>query len=221
MQKDLSTENKIISFLKKKYKAQVIVLAGSRARGEHTAKSDWDLYVYTTKKVKSEYISFEREHLDVCIQSIPFEKNYTLKNAFSPIVTLRVLYDNSKGGFAKVLKRTQSDYNKGPLVAWKESYRGGIKTLNRQIERIEKYENFPEIQFIYTSVFYEFVLAAYFERRNQWTPHPRAIFEYLKKNDKRMLSLLKKLRTAEGKSATTLAKTILKHVLNTNKVDKT
>jgi len=212
---DIEKEQRIISFLKKKYKPVVIVLVGSRAQKVATDKSDWDLYVFTDKKAKSSYIYFENEKLDISIEPLEFSK-YLLKNSFSPIpkTSLQILYDESKGAFNKVLTKTEKAFLKGPLALWNDEYKDRIITLERLIDKILKYEQRTEVQYMYASAFYEFASQAYFETRNMWTPTPIETFNYFQKNDKRMLMLMSGLRTSDGAMSTKTARLLLKHIQN-------
>lgn len=209
-------EDQILSFLKKKYKPEVVVLVGSRARNEETEGSDWDFVIYTNLKKKGGCVSFLDENLDITIEPAMYSETTILKNSFSPIFSdsLRVLLDNSDAKFGSLLERTNVAYAKGPFKLWKNDHEDRIKTLHRLVDKIARYENMPEVQFIYTGAFYEFAQQVYFEAKDVWTPAPKKIFTYLKDNDKKLFSLFQKLRTSEGIISTQSAKEILEHILN-------
>lgn len=212
----LNIEKQIISFLKKKYHPEVILLVGSRARGDYNTKSDWDLYVYTSKNNNKagEYISFQNEKLDINIEPVPYPKKYIIKNSFSPIPlsSLRVLFDTSQGKFSKIINKTQIVYKAGPLKYWKKDFDDRKITLLRLIDKISQYQRSQEVQYMYTSAFYEFAPQVYFENKNIWTPSPLESFEYMRNNDKKLYIVLKKLRKANGKIATKITKNIYKHI---------
>lgn len=212
----LNIEKQIISFLKKKYHPDVIVLVGSRARKDNNTKSDWDLYIYTSKNTgkAGEYISFQNEKLDISIEPVPYPKRYIIKNSFSPIPlsSLQVLYDTSKGKFSKIINNTQIAYQAGPLKFWEKDFDDRKITLLRLIDKISQYEQSEEVQYMYTSAFYEFAPQVYFENKNIWTPSLLQVFEYIRKNDKKLCILFKKLRKANGKIATKITMDIYKYI---------
>jgi len=218
--KKSNKENQIISFLKKKYHPEVIVLVGSRARGDNITKSDWDLYVYTSKNINkaSEFISFQNEKLDISIEPVPYPKKYIIKNSFSPIplTSLRILFDISKGKFSKIINYTQVAYKAGPLKFWKKEIEDRKTTLLRLIDKVSQYEQSQDVQYMYTSAFYEFSPQVYFENKNMWTPSPLQAFEYIKNYDNKLYTLFNSLRKANGEIATKLTKDIYKYITKNN-----
>ena len=212
-------ENEIISFLKKRYQPNAIILTGSRARGEAKKLSDWDINIYINRKkrLRGEYLKFKGQYLDISIYPVSFSRKQVIENNYGPLSSagFRVLYDKSNGELSKAIDRTKKKFEKGSLtIERKAAYKDQYETLQRLIKKIENYEKVDELQYIYSSTFYDFIPQYYFETRNMWAPDPISALNYFKVNDKTFLKLLNHLRKATGENATDFAKRILKHAMN-------
>ena len=77
-------EGKIIEYIKAQYNPEVILLAGSRAKGKETDGSDWDLFLLGPKKGNGGFINFEGQLLDITFKSWP-EENKSLTIPSGPL----------------------------------------------------------------------------------------------------------------------------------------
>lgn len=182
-------ESKIIQYLKTEYEPEVILLAGSRAKGRETDKSDWDLFLLGPKKGSGGFVDFEGQLLDVTFKNWP-EENKPLTIPSGPLWPLRVLLDNSGEKFTKVLAKTQEDFGKGPLALYKSGVLERFEKLDSWKSKIEKYADNPLVEFFYAGVFYEFAIRAWFELQDKWSLSPTEALPIIQKEDQVFYDLL-------------------------------
>lgn len=176
-------KSKITQFLLKEYNPTVIVLGGSRARGEEQNRSDWDIFLFGSQKQPSQFLEFEGQTLDLTFHEWPQPKDYIFKIPFGPVWPNTVLYDASEGEFAQVLKKTLAVYNQGPRNAYPEGCAQRLTKLKRWKHKMEVYVKREEVQFYYVGYVYELALRVWFEQQNLWPLTPVKAIPYIQERD--------------------------------------
>lgn len=182
-------EDKIIEFLKREYDPEVILLAGSRARGKETDKSDYDLFLLGANKENGGFLEFEGARLDVTFKQWP-DENKPLTIPYGPLWPVKVLLDNSQGKLQKLLTKTQEDFDKGPLALYTGGISGRFERLDSWRGKIEKYGDNPMVEFYYAGIFYEIAIRLWFEVRNKWPLTPSEGLPVIEAEDKEFYDLL-------------------------------
>ncbi|MFC1697903.1 nucleotidyltransferase domain-containing protein, partial [Nanoarchaeota archaeon] len=190
----------IVEFLKKRYNAKVIILVGSRAVGDFKAKSDWDIYLFTSKKIKETpkefYKSLPRliknEDLDVYLNSMDTKK-YSAK-LWRDLRNSKILLDYK--GFGKKLQRKALTlFKKGPK--WTKKYaQGRIFKAQRYMKKFEdnlKDKNYAELFLRISWHYSENIIDWWFGIRNEFQLRPQQAFPYIKENDPDFYLQLKKV----------------------------
>lgn len=168
---------KIVDDLKEKHACHTIILYGSRARGDETIASDYDIIAIRDKgEMERDSRKFEGVFLDVFI--------YSLNEIDKPSDFLRikdgiVICEKDRIG-RDLLEKVKDCYKKGPVPkpAWEKQVMvaWGQKMLERaSIGDIEG--NFRAHWLIYD------LLEAYFQLKDMWYLGPKEAFQWLKEND--------------------------------------
>jgi len=193
----------IIEFLKNRYNAKVLIVVGSRAVGDFKPKSDWDIYLFTDKKLLKEtpkqfYAALPKaikdEDLDVyknsmTISSYPPKLWRDLRNS-------KVVLD-TKAMFGKKLREKALDlYRKGP-PKWTKAYaQGRVYKAQRYMNKFEdnlkdkKYAAlFLRISWHYT----ENVIDWWFGIRQEFQLRLQQAFPYIKEKDPKFYKQLQRV----------------------------
>lgn len=209
------TEDRIIKFIKREYDPEVILLAGSRARGRETEKSDWDIFLLGSQKEGSGFIDFEGVRLDVTCKAWP-EENKPLTIPYGPLWPVKILSDDSEGKLQKVLTKTEEDFMRGPLVLHTGGILGRFERLDSWRRKMEKYRNNPIVEFYYAGFFYEIAIRLWFEIRNRWPLTPSEGLPVIKEEDREFYELLVSF-TSSGSSDRIKFTEILFNLLDTKR----
>jgi len=202
-------EARVIQYIQTEYDPEVILLAGSRAKGKETEKSDWDLFLLGPKKGNGSFISFQDQLLDVTFKSWP-EEDKSLTIPSGPLWPIKILLDKSDGRLSKVMAKTEQDFRKGPLTLYKNSVIERFKKLDSWKRKIEKYADNPMVEFFYAGVFYEFTIRAWFELQNKWSLSPSEAISHIKENDLEFYELLSSFTLLTSNKRPEITKTVLK-----------
>lgn len=168
---------KIVDELKKRYDCHTIILYGSRARGDATIVSDYDLMAIRDKgEMERDCRKVEGAYLDAFIYSIE-EINHA--DHFLRIKDGLVLCQKDKIG-DNLLQRVKDLYKKGPTPksVWEKQLIKiwGQKMLERaKVGDIEG--NFRAHWLLYD------LLESYFQMRDKWYLGPKEAFQWLKEHD--------------------------------------
>lgn len=182
-------EQKIVDFIKQEYDPEVILLAGSRARGRETEKSDWDIFLLGSKKEIEGFQYLEGARLDITFKAWP-EENKPLTIPYGPLWPVKVLLDNSQGKLANVLTKTEEVYKEGPRVLYAKGISYRFVMLESWRRKIEKYGGNPMVEFYYAGFFYEIAIRLWFEVRNKWPLTPSEGLPVIEVEDKEFYDLL-------------------------------
>ena len=196
-------EEKIIEFLKKRYNAKVLILVGSRAVGDFKQKSDWDIYLFTDKKLPKETPNqfysalpqaIKNEDLDVYKNSMKI-KTYPDK-LWRDLRNSKVVLD-TKVGFGKKLREKALDlYKKGPAKWTKEYAQGRVFKAQRYMKKFEdnlKDKNFAELLLRISWHYSENIICWWFGIRQEFQLRPQQAFPYIKEKDSAFYKQLQKV----------------------------
>lgn len=194
----MDIREKIVGYLKEKYRPIAIISHGSRSSNYFTPQSDWDFWVITDLEVGSSVEDFEGQSLDVMIAKYPIEGEVaqifggTLQNA-------RVLFDtNGKG--EEILKNAREIYQQGRNLSDKER-ENRLDFITRRLKKLEDNTDNPGVFFFHLGTFYDRALRYWFEvKQNQWPKHPAIGLQVIKKNDHQYFDLLKVLFSENSSS---------------------
>lgn len=190
-------EQKIITYLQNKYKPEIILLGGSRAKNTERKDSDWDIYLIGDYKNENETISeeFLGEHLDIALFPKSCLKNNVLRIFYGPISDLKVLLDNQDNLGLQIAKASKEAYlNKSEPLSSAQILEK-INYLNRIISKIEGYKNDSEVNFFHLAQFYQAVIPFWFEFNGEWSiPVHRAI-PVIKSKDSMFYDLINSIVT--------------------------
>ena len=193
----------IIEFLKNRYKAKVLIVVGSRAVGDYKPKSDWDIYLFTDKKLPKETPNqfynalpeaIKDEDLDVyknsmSINSYPSKLWRDLRNS-------KVVLD-TKAGFGKKLRKKSLDlYKKGPAKWTKEYAQGRVYKAQRYMKKFEdnlEDKNFAELFLRISWHYSENIIEWWFGIRQEFQLRPQQAFPYIKEKDPDFYKQLQKV----------------------------
>jgi len=132
MKKELKPKvEAIINFLKKRYKAEIIIIVGSRVVGDYKPNSDWDIYIFTRKKILKETVQevydsypeiLKNDDLDIYRNS--FDKSSFPSKLYRDLRNSEVILDTKDGFGKKLREKSLKLYKKGP-DKWTKDYAQG------------------------------------------------------------------------------------------------
>ena len=202
-------EQEIVNYLKDKYNPEVILLAGSRAKGTEKDDSDWDLFLLNSSNKKGGFFEFENEILDITIKDWPNEGSF-LTIPFGPLWPVKILYNASGERLQNLLKVTEEAHKKGPMDLYKDSVLERFQKLNRWQKKLVKYSNEAMVEFFYAGVFYEFAIRAWFELQNKWPLSLSEAISIIKEKDNEFFIVLQSFITAGADKRISIAEEALK-----------
>ncbi len=204
-------EAKIIEFIKSEYDPEVILLGGSRAKGRETEKSDWDLFILGPKKGNGGFVDFEGQHLDITFKNWP-EQGKALTIPSGPLWPLKVLLDNSGEKLSKLLKQTEENYHKGPLILYRDLVLDRLGKLESWERKMNRYADNPQVEFWYTGAFYELAIRLWLEFQNKWSLPAAEVLEVIKNDDEKFYNLLTKFLSSDSLHRQEVTQQIFKRV---------
>jgi predicted nucleotidyltransferase len=170
----MSTEEKIVEYLKEKYNPVGIILHGSQASGKHRKGSDWDIVVLVDKPTEDEQEIYEGEVLDTETVVVPLSDEQILKYFENHLSHARILFD--KDGVAEdIVSRSRRLALQGRKLPEAE-YRSKRSFLHRLISRLESFKDNQGAFFYHLASFYQRSIRYWFELKNEWS---KTIYEAL------------------------------------------
>jgi predicted nucleotidyltransferase len=186
-------ENQIVEYLKDKYKAEAIILHGSRAKGKNRDNSDWDLIILTSLDIRGIPEEYLEQKLDVTTVRVPVDEKY-IREYTSFLNTGRVLFDNKESLGEQIVNKAKEYFLLGKNLT-KEEIESRKQYLLRSIDRMEGVINSPEMFFLYLGFFYTKAIQYWFEIKNRFSKPAYEAFEDIKSQDQNYYSLLKVLHS--------------------------
>lgn len=167
---------KIAADLQAKFGCHTLILYGSRARGEATETSDYDLIALRDSgEMERDARIFEGSYLDVWIY--PESKTQVVDESLLQILRGKVLFQKEKMG-DELLAKVEEIYKAGPkpLPAW------DIQLRRAWVAKMLDRANASDIEADYRRHWLLFdLLENYFHLRNRWYLGPKESFKLLKK----------------------------------------
>lgn len=190
----------VVEFLKKIYKAEVIIIVGSRAVGDYQKTSDWDIYIFSNKKpfkkTPQKFRSWlpkaiKKEDLDIYVNS--FDKKSYPNKLYRDLRNSTVILD--KNNFGKKLREEAIKiYKKGPKKWTKEYTLWRVNKSQRYMKKFKeliKVKNYLELSLRIADYFDENLIEWWFGMRQKFRLRPQQAFLYIKKNDLKFYKQLK------------------------------
>lgn len=212
-------EKEITEYLKEKYSPRVVILVGSRAVGTETEKSDWDIFLFCEKEYSSGFFEWSSQLLDLTFHDWPKPSDWVLTIPYGPLWPAKVLFDDTNGIFEKILGRTKTTYEIGPLKAYSIGCAERLQKLERWRGKMEKYKNEPEIQFYYAGYIYEFLVRIWFEQQNLWSEPPARALPLIKDKDLEFWKLLSGFGSTKGGEQSEITNKIVEKLYSLNKTN--
>ncbi len=209
-------EQEIIEYLKTKYSPRAIVLAGSRASGSNSNKSDWDIFVFSEEMQPDGFFEWQGELLDITVHIWPKPADWVFTFPYGPVWPVKVLFDETGGEFAKILERTKTIYDQGPLVAYPIPCADRLVKLDRWKMKIEQYSGNQEVQFYYAGYIYEFLIRVWFEQQNLWPRPPAQALPYIAEKDSDYAKMLSDFTKTSGDDLARLTGIMVERLKNIN-----
>jgi predicted nucleotidyltransferase len=169
---------RVVADLQAKYKPEIVILYGSRARGDNTPKSDIDVACFTesTKPIKDAR-DFEGLYLDAWVYS-----SKTMSAANDELLRLAdgyCLYD-LEGKGAAFLQELQQRISQGT----KQLSTADIEHTKQWIEKMFDRAQNSDIESLYRRYWLAIdLLQIYFNLRGQWYFGPKKSLSWLKENN--------------------------------------
>ena len=207
-------EGQITEHLLKRYNPSVVILYGSRIRRDYLRNSDWDLFLFCKSCHIGTLCSWKGETLDLTFERWPKSEGSTIRSSDKPLHPVKVLFDATKGEFARILENTEAAFKAGPMKDCKAACVERLQKLKRWEAKILKYRAAPEIIFFYAGCFYPLVLRVWFEQRNLWPHSPADALKFLERKDPVLRRLLGQFVRSSGKQQAELTVQVMKR-LNT------
>jgi len=186
-------EEKIVGYLRSKYQPKAIVLIGSRAAGEETAYSDWDLVLYVEGGRSSELEIYDGQSLDLEFIKLPVAEDHILQTSFAPDSRMKVLFDTDNFA-AQIVERTLKKIEQGPDKLSEEEVTKRKKRIYRLLQKCMARPDDEGYVFVYIGAVHEFCLRYCFELKQQWSLPVYKALAYLQENDPNMYELFKAIQ---------------------------
>ena len=188
----MKLEQEIVNHLKDKFNPEAIVLVGSRANGEETENSDWDLVLYVTKEHSEASEYFKGQFLDIEFIQLPvISKDHILQTSFAPDTRMKILLDTQHKSMEMIVARTLKKYEEGPKPLTEEERDKRQRRIRRLIEKIESRPDDEGYVFTYVGAVYEFGIRYWFELQQKWSQPIYKALPYIKEHDPETYKLLK------------------------------
>ncbi|NPE09901.1 MAG: nucleotidyltransferase domain-containing protein [Asgard group archaeon] len=184
----------IIEHLKSRYKAEVLIVVGSRVVGDYKPRSDWDIYLFTDVDVHSDEsfqeaieaypAAIKNEDIDLYwnsmdINSYPSKLWRDLRNS-------KVVLDTPDGFGEKLREKALELYQKGPEKWTKDYAYGRIVKARRYMKKFENNledKNHEELFLRISWHYSENIIDWWFGIRQEFLLRPQEAFPYIKEKD--------------------------------------
>jgi len=177
----MNKQDKVVSYLKDKYDPKALILHGSRAAGQATEHSDWDIFVFDTQELPNETGRKFGAELDIVSKQLPINTTQDVEDQFGcQLKHAEVLHDT--GGVGKsILELAKDLYTDGFNVTQKEidSKKNKLRrTYYRLAERSEHIAHLYRLDFVAYSTRYWYQIL-----QNEWQDNFYFAFPRIKSED--------------------------------------
>ena len=199
--------NAIINHFKNRYKAEVLIIVGSRAVGDFKPNSDWDIYMFTDadpypdetfqEAIEAYPEMLKDEDIDLYWNTMD-ESTYTQK-LWRDLRNSKVILDTKDGYGQKLRKKALELYEKGPKK-WSKDYAFG-RTIKarRYMKKFEdnlKEEKYEELFLRIAWHYSENIIDWWFGIRQEFPLRPQKAFPYIEKQDPIFYNQLQKIASS-------------------------
>lgn len=191
--------DQIVEYLVSQYKPKSILLHGSRARGDHSDKSDYDITLIepnTTKATSHRFLDYQLD-----INLVPKDCNIITTGSNIPTWPVQILFDDYDQIGLKIVQRTKQAYKNGPNTLGKDDWNNRKYYAERLINKIDSRGTEPLTRYYYLSEFYMRIIRYWFEKNNLWTVSPYRALPYIREKDKAFAEMLENLWSENYMSA--------------------
>ncbi len=195
-----SKTKQIVDYLKSEFKAEIIILEGSRASSNYRDNSDWDISIFVNDKdgTSSGWHIFGNELLDLNFVQLPIDNDYILKDMYGPRPYLKVLFDDSQNLGSRIVHDTAIARNEPPKPVSKKNISIRKLGMEKNIEKIQDSIKDPAAAFYSIGNFYDRALRWWFNFRCEWPLHPKEALPYIKEKDPEFYLLITELVTTSN-----------------------
>ncbi|MHA1186477.1 MAG: hypothetical protein ACTSXA_13380 [Candidatus Heimdallarchaeota archaeon] len=184
----------IIDHYKNRYKADVLIVVGSRAVGDYKPKSDWDIYLFTDadpypNESFQEAINANPEILrdeDIDLYWNTMDSSTYPSKLWRDLRNSKVVFDNQVGYGEKLREKALEMYKKGP-EKWTTDYAyGRILKARRYMKKFEAHieeKEYDELFLRFAWHYSENIIDWWFGIRQEFPLRPQQAFPYIKNQD--------------------------------------
>ena len=177
----MSKKDKIVTYLKDKYDPEVLILHGSRAAGQATEHSDWDIFMFDDQELPSESGRGFGIELDVDAKKLPINTKKEVENEFGcQLKHAKILHDTDGVG-KHILELAEDLYADGFNATQKElddKKNNSRRTYYRLAERSEHIAHLYRLDFVAYSTRYWYQVL-----QNEWQDNFYFAFPRIKSED--------------------------------------
>ena len=177
----MNKQDKIVTYLKDKYDPQALILHGSRAAGQATEHSDWDIFMLDTQQLPSETGCKFGAELDVASKQLPIDTTQDVESQFGcQLKQAEVLHDTNGVG-KRILELAKALYADGFNATQKEidDKKNNLRrTYYRLAERSEHIAHLYRLDFVAYSTRYWYQIL-----QNKWQDNFYFAFPRIKSED--------------------------------------
>ena len=110
---NMNKKDKIITYLKDKHDPEALILHGSRAAGQATENSDWDIFMFDTQELPNETGRKLGAELDIVSKQLPINTIKDVEDQFGCQLKHAELLHDTGGVGKRILKLAEDLYNDG------------------------------------------------------------------------------------------------------------
>ncbi len=182
----------IVRYLEDTYSPDVIILHGSRASGFHRENSDWDFYIFSSKKKDVKNETYHEQTIDIRFVQLPIDETQIV-NIFGPTLQHAcVVIDDTFGNGKKLLDTMARIYAAGfPLTEHERSNRQQM--LLRVLNRVRGAAHHPLLLLPHVSQLYTYTVRYWFELQGLWSKPLYEALPHIQKTDSELYRLLEDL----------------------------
>jgi hypothetical protein len=187
-------ESDLTAHLTAKWQPEIILLGGSRALGEGTKSSDWDLYLIGNYPKRESYPEqYQGEHLDIQVRPRSDLPGNVLQIYYGPVQSLRVLKDCPAKLGKEIVEKTRLAYEQGPQPKSAKVVVEDRDEMSRLVAKITSYAADPEACFSHLGIFHRLAIQLWFEKRLRWSLPAHKALPIIRKDDAEFASNLKEI----------------------------